>query len=277
MSATRATPSLYVISTPIGHPDDITLRALRLLREVRLIAATDVRGVTALLKRYDIAVNNGRAIVPCDDYQAIFGELHEDAVALVAPMGTPGIEDLGSSDAATLIREAITRGVRVEPIPGASGLIPALVASGLATDSFIYLGELTPDMVARYTHERLTMVAMIPHVADARLAALFTALTATFGDAHPISAVFGLSTPDERIIRGTVADLRAQLAEDAPKTAFTLAIAGVPESAETWDEARVRAALQARLDAGDSLSYAAKAVASESGWRKSDVYELGKK
>lgn len=271
MSTTPVSPSLYVISTPIGHPDDITLRALRLLREVRLIAATDVRGVTALLKRYDIAINDGKAVVPCDDYQTIFDVLHQNPVALVTPMGTPGIMD---NQGAALIREAIKRGVRVEPIPGASALIPALVASGLATDNFTFVGELAPEDVAHYAHERMTMIA---YVDDDRLDALFAALAATFGGSHPVSAAIGLSTPYERILRGTVAELRAHFAEHEPEMALTLVIGGVPESAEAWDEARVRAALEARLDAGDSLSYAAKAVAAESGWRKSDVYELGKK
>lgn len=274
MSTTPATPSLYVISTPIGHPDDITFRALRLLREVRLIAATDVPGVTLLLRRYDIPLEDGKTIVPCDDNQTIFAALDAGSVALVAPMGTPGIDEaLG----AALIREAIGRGGRVEPIPGASALIPALVASGLATDNFKFVGELRPEDVGRYADERMTMVATVVDVNDDRLDALFTALAATFGDSHPVSAAIELSTPYENILRGTVADLRAHFAEHEPEMALTLVIGGVPEQIETWDEARVRAALQTRLDAGDSLSYAAKAVASESGWRKSDVYELGKK
>lgn len=259
-------PSLYVISTPIGRPDDITLRALRLLRESRLIAATNVPGVTALLNRYDVA--NG--VIPCDDYAAIFTALTEGAVALVGTMGTPGLMD---EQGAALIREAVRRGVRVEPIPGASALIPALVASGLATDNFVFVGELAPEAVKHYAQERMTMVA---YVDDDRLDELFAALAATFGDSHPVCAAIGLSTHVEDIRRGTVSDLRAHFAENEPAAALTLVIGGVPERVENWDEARVRAALQARLDAGDSLSYAAKTVATESGWKKSAVYELGK-
>jgi 16S rRNA (cytidine1402-2'-O)-methyltransferase len=117
---------------------------------------------------------------------------------------------------------------------------------------------------------------MIAYIDDDRLDALFDALAATFGDSHPVCAAVGLSTHVEDIRRGTVGDLRTYFAENEPAAALTLVIGGVPERVENWDETQVRAALQARLDAGDSLSYAAKAVATESGWKKSEIYELGK-
>ena len=131
---------LYVIATPIGNLEDISLRALRLLREVDLIAAEDTRAIRHLLSAYGI-----RAVVTSYhehnkltklDY--LLGYLQTHSVALVSEAGTPGLSDPGYE----LITAAVRQGVRVIPIPGASAVIAALVVSGLPSDQFLYIGFL---------------------------------------------------------------------------------------------------------------------------------------
>lgn len=261
---------LHIISTPIGNPDDITLRALRLLREAALIAAAEVAGVQALLRHYEI----DQTVISCDDFATIFTTLERGNVALTTPAGTPGIADPEAVEETRLIREAIKRGVRVEPIPGASALIPALIASGLPSDSFVFIGTFTPEILAQYAQERATMVGYVEH---GHLLEVLRAIQTQFGDDHPVSAAVDVSKPSQDMRRGTVSELRAHFTAHPVNGAVTLALGGVPEYADEWDEQRVRTALQTRLKAGDSLSYAAKMVAAESGWKKGDVYELGKK
>src|SRR5690606_18121109 len=139
--------TLYIVPTPIGNLEDITLRALRVLREAALIAAEDTRTTRVLLRHYDIATpltsyHEHNKLAKLD---SIFEALEEGDVALVSDAGTPGISDPGYE----LIGEAIQRGIRVEPLPGASALVTALVGAGLPTDSFIYLGFLPKKASAR--------------------------------------------------------------------------------------------------------------------------------
>ncbi|GAH71058.1 unnamed protein product, partial [marine sediment metagenome] len=133
-------PTLYVVATPIGNLEDISLRALRTLREVKLIAAEDTRRTKRLLVTYDIKT-------PMTSYHErnkwtklayILGCLEEGDVALVSNAGTPGIADPGYE----LIVAASQRGIPVVPIPGPSVAIMALVVSGLPTEKFVYIGFL---------------------------------------------------------------------------------------------------------------------------------------
>jgi 16S rRNA (cytidine1402-2'-O)-methyltransferase len=133
-------PALYVIATPIGNLEDVSLRALRLLREVQLIAAEDTRTTRRLLNAYDIKTpltsyheHSKRAKL---DY--LLGYLEKEDLALVSEAGMPGLSDPGYE----LIVAAIGRGISVVPVPGASAVITALVVSGLPTDQFLYLGFL---------------------------------------------------------------------------------------------------------------------------------------
>ncbi|HSS97307.1 MAG TPA: 16S rRNA (cytidine(1402)-2'-O)-methyltransferase, partial [Terriglobales bacterium] len=132
--------TLYIVPTPIGNLEDITLRALRILREVRLIAAEDTRTSRILLQHYQITTpltsyHEHNKLTKLD---AIFDALAKGDVALISDAGTPGISDPGYE----LIGAAIQRGFKVEPLPGASAIITGLVGSGLPTDSFLYLGFL---------------------------------------------------------------------------------------------------------------------------------------
>lgn len=133
--------TLYIVSTPIGNLEDMTLRAIRILKEVNVIAAEDTRHATILLHKYDIRT-------PCVSYhsysndskiQSIIEKLNTgESVALISDAGTPGISD----PAYTLIQAAIQNEIRIVPIPGASALLTALVASGLPMHHFRYYGFL---------------------------------------------------------------------------------------------------------------------------------------
>lgn len=268
------TGTLYVVPTPIGNLEDITLRALRVLRECVLIAAEDTRTSRILLQHYDIktpltSYHEHNKLAKLD---AVFDALEQGDVALISDAGTPGISDPGYE----LIREAITRGVRVEPLPGANALITALVGSGLPTDAFVYVGFLPRKKLDAFfgdlRDEPRTIVA---YESPNRLVAALEAAGAVFGADRPACVARELSKLYEEFTRGTLGDVLAHYQATAPRGEITLLIGGKPAESVEWDVERVRAALAARLVAGEPLSAAAKAVARESGWRKGDVYALG--
>ncbi len=269
--------TLYVVPTPIGNLEDITLRGLRVLKEAALIAAEDTRTTRVLLDHYGITT-------PATSYHehnklakldAIFDALAAGDVALVSDAGTPGISDPGYE----LVGEAIRRGHRVEPLPGANAVLPALVGSGLPTDSFIYLGFLPRkqkallDFLAELAGEPRTLVA---YDSPNRLTDTLAAVQQVMGADRPVCVARELSKMFEEFRRGTVSDVLAHFRQTPPRGEITLVIGGQPPAArEMWDETKVRTALYLRLDAGEPLSRAARAIAGLSGWERRAVYALG--
>ena len=147
---------LYLVATPIGNLEDITLRALRLLKEVALIAAEDTRKTGVLLKKYGISTplcsyyeHSG-----ADKIHYILKQLETGDVAVVSEAGMPGISDPGYE----LVRAAVEKGVRVVPVPGPSASVSAVAVSGLPTDSFLFLGFLP-----RRQAERKKVLAKTQH------------------------------------------------------------------------------------------------------------------
>ncbi len=265
--------TLYIVPTPIGNLEDITLRALRILRESALIAAEDTRTSGVLLAHYDIhtpltSYHEHNKLTKLD---TILDALAVGDVALISDAGTPGISDPGYE----LIHEAIARGVTVTPLPGANAVITALVGSGLPTDSFVYLGFLPRKKLRAYfeslADESRTMIA---YESPNRLIETLEALRDAWGETRAVCVARELSKKFEEFTRGTVDEVLAHYTQTPPRGEITLVMGGAPLTDDTWDEARVRAALQARLDAGESRSAAAKALARESGWRKGDIYAL---
>jgi 16S rRNA (cytidine1402-2'-O)-methyltransferase len=268
--------TLYIVPTPIGNLEDITLRALRVLREVRLIAAEDTRTSRVLLQHYDIHTplisyheHNEQARL-----EPLFEALAEGDVALISDAGMPGLSDPGYD----LITAAIERGLRVEPLPGANAVITALIGSGLPTESFIYLGFLPRkdkalrDLFTRLEHVQRTLIA---YESPNRLCDTLAIIAEVMGE-RPVCVARELTKKFEEYQRGPVSTVLAHFQATPPRGEITLLIGGAPpvESVQ-WDEAAVRAALQARLDAGEPLKLAAKAVAAESGWERRVVYTLG--
>lgn len=269
-------PTLYLVATPIGNLEDITLRALRILQEVTLIAAEDTRTTGRLLAHYDISTpqtsyheHNERGKL-----ERVLTALQSGDVALVSDAGTPGLSDPGYQ----LIREAIARGVEVVPLPGASAVVAALVASGLPTDSFVYLGFLPRKqagrqrVLAEQSAQHRTLVAFeAPH----RLLDALNDVLAVLGD-RPLAVARELTKLHEEVFRGKASHALAYFEANAPRGEITLVIGGA-DTIETpiWDEAAVRVALQQALAQGQSMKQASRSVAKQAGWSARAVYNLG--
>jgi 16S rRNA (cytidine1402-2'-O)-methyltransferase len=269
--------TLYIVGSPIGNLEDITLRALRVLQEVALIAAEDTRRTRLLLARYEIKT-------PLTSYYEhnklskldyILETLQDGDVALVSDAGMPGLSDPGYE----LIRAAIERGAPVVPVPGPSALVTALVVSGLPTDNFLYLGFLPRRRAARrqllteMAGERRTLVAFeAPH----RLLSSLADLVELLGGERRLAVARELTKLHEEVWRGTTAQALAYFQEHLPRGEITLVVAGAA-AREVWDEERVRAALGELLAAGLGRKEAARRVAQESGWPAREIYRLAGK
>jgi len=217
-------PVLYVIATPIGNLEDISLRALRLLREVKLIAAEDTRTTRRLLNAYNIKT-------PLTSYHEhskkakldyLLDYLEKEDLALVSEAGMPGLSDPGYE----LIIAAIERGILVVPIPGASAVITALVVSGLPTDQFLYLGFLPrrkgqrQRLLSSIVDEPRTIVAFeTPH----RLRKALSDIEEILGNRR-LSVCRELTKVHEEIFRGRVSQAREHFVE--PRGEFSLVIEG---------------------------------------------------
>ncbi len=209
---------LSIVSTPIGNLEDMTLRAIRTLKEADLIASEDTRHTGRLLKHFDVETpqlsfhsHSGQAKL-----DKIMTALHEGQhVALVSDAGTPGISDPGY----LLIRRAIEEGIEVVPIPGPSALLAALVTSGLPMDKFVYLGFL-PTKKGRKTlleglqsEERTIILYESPH----RLQKTLKNLVEYGFENHQLVIARELTKLHETIYRGTVKKLAAELKDQKLK------------------------------------------------------------
>ena len=199
--------------------------------------------------------------------------LHTGDVALISDAGTPGVSDPGYE----LVQAALERGMPVVPVPGANAVITALVGSGLPTDAFVYVGFLPKKDKARrellqsLVEETRTLIA---YENPYRVGDTLRDVADVFGDERPVCVAREISKMFEEFYRDTAASAAERYLNEPPKGEVTLVIGGATHDDLTWDEARVRDALQGRLDAGEKLNKAAKSVAKESGWHKRDVYAL---
>jgi 16S rRNA (cytidine1402-2'-O)-methyltransferase len=264
--------TLYVVGTPIGNLEDITLRALRILKEVDLIAAEDTRTTRKLLTHYDIPT-------PLTSYhehsspakrEQLLETLGEKDIALVSEAGMPGLSDPGYK----LIREAIARGIPVVPIPGPSALVTALAVSGLPTEGFLYLGFLPRRagerrrLLESVAHEPRTLVVFeAPH----RLGASLKEMAETLGD-REVAIARELTKLFEEVWRGSLREAIAHFEATPPRGEFTLVIAGAEEG--PWSEEQVREALAERLEQGLSGKEVVREVAEMARWPKREVYRL---
>jgi 16S rRNA (cytidine1402-2'-O)-methyltransferase len=267
--------TLYLVPTPIGNLEDITLRALRVLREVALIAAEDTRTSAKLLQHYDIQtpLTSYHEYNKITKAEAIFDLLKAGKdVALIADAGTPTISDPGYE----LVSLALKAGVKVVPLPGASALLCALAGSGLPTDSFAYFGFLPRKTSA--LHDLLTEIAplrqtLIFYESPNRLVESLYALREVLGDRQAVVAR-ELSKYYEEFQRDTLSKLIDHYEGYPPKGEITLLVAGHTQTPTAWSEEEVRLALRTRLAKGEKRSTAAKNLAQESGWDRRALYDL---
>jgi 16S rRNA (cytidine1402-2'-O)-methyltransferase len=218
---------LYIVSTPIGNREDITLRALRILKEVDLIAAEDTRHTLLLLKHFGIQT-------PLTSYfernelrkkEFLLSRLKQGSqIALVSDAGTPGISDPGFR----LIRTAIENQIPIVPIPGPSAVIAALSVSGLPTDSFLFKGFLPHqskkrrDLLETFREVRETLIFYeSPH----RIVESLDDILDVLGD-RKIVLTRELTKIYEEILRGNVSEMKAQIGERKLKGEITLVISG---------------------------------------------------
>jgi len=272
--------TLYVVATPIGNLEDITLRALRVLREAPLIAAEDTRHTRKLLSHFEIATptisyheHSGPARI-----ERVLAALATGDVALVSDAGTPAVSDPGEE----LVRAAIAAGYPVVPIPGPAAVVTALIASGLPTGEFTFLGFLprkTAERRARLETVRDSTATLVLYEAPHRLLATLDDLLATLGDRQATLAR-ELTKLHEEWLRGPLSVLRAHYTSGAtPRGEYTLVIAGAaPVASEAVDEAsqreRARELARELLQQGLSTREVAAHVAAVTGLPRREAYRL---
>jgi 16S rRNA (cytidine1402-2'-O)-methyltransferase len=265
--------TLYLVATPIGNLEDISARGLRILRTVKLIAAEDTRQTNKLLQRYDIhtpslSYHEHNKLVRLE---RVLEVLQEGDVALVSDAGTPALNDPGYE----LVRAVIEAGHIVSPIPGACAPIAALVASGLPTDSFLYLGYLP-----RKSGERKSLLLSVydlPYTlifleAPHRLLASLEDLQAILGD-RKISVGRELTKLHEEIFHGSLNQTSQHFTDNPPRGEFTLVVAGKTIQVDRWAEEHLNNELRAHLTRGEPASQVAAQLAGPSGWSRREIYQ----
>ena len=265
-------PTLYIVPTPIGNLEDITLRALRILGDVDLIAAEDTRVTRKLLARYEIQT----PLTPFHEHNLsqklpeLLDRLATEDIALVSDAGTPTINDPGQE----LVVGASEMGFAVVPLPGASAVTTALAASGLPTRGFVFLGFLPRrrteriELLSDLRGEQRTLVAFeTPH----RLTASLSDLLETLGD-RQIAVCRELTKLHEEVFRRSVSDALDHFTE--PRGEFTLVIQGAPEGAETVPDAEVTSMLLQAKNQGMSARDAVSLVSEATARSKRDLYAL---
>ena len=221
------TGRLYIVPTPIGNLEDVTLRALRLLREADLVLAEDTRTTAVLLRHHDIQTPmrshhkfNEHATATKIATQVIEGQ----TIALVSDAGTPGISDPGF----LLVRTCLEMGAEVETLPGATAFGPALVQSGFPCDRFCFEGFL-PQKKGRQSHlEALSTEerTMIFYESPFRVVKTLEQFGAIFGPERAVSVSRELTKKFEQTVRGTIAEVLAHFQSQTPKGEFVIVVAG---------------------------------------------------
>lgn len=218
---------LYIVPTPVGNLEDMTLRAIRILKEVDLILAEDTRTSGKLLKHFEIQ-NHLMSHHKFNEHGTSAGIVERlkagQNIALISDAGTPGISDPGFF----LAREAAAAGIKVECLPGATAVIPALVSSGLPCDRFAFEGFL-PQKKGRQTKlqsladEKRTMAF---YESPYRVQKTLQQFAEVFGEDRQAATCREISKIHEECLRGTLAELIAHFKETAPKGEFVIIVAG---------------------------------------------------
>ncbi|MEG6585226.1 16S rRNA (cytidine(1402)-2'-O)-methyltransferase [Dendrosporobacter sp. 1207_IL3150] len=271
---------LYLCATPIGNLEDMTFRAIRHLKEAKVIAAEDTRHTRKLLTHFDIhtpLVSYHEHNKDSRGPELIERLLQGDTVVVVSDAGMPGISDPGSD----LVKLAIEAGVTVTPLPGANAALSAIVCSGLDTTAFTFVGFLPKtnkkrrELLSSLTSYTTTLVFYeSPH----RLKNTLAELLDVFGDREAVAAR-ELTKKFEQFVRGSLVTLQSYFNENLPRGEFTLIVAGNKEmqNKDINDVGRellpLDEAVQVLVQMGIDKKDAIKRVAQERGIPKRDVYQ----
>lgn len=270
---------LYLCATPIGNLEDMTYRAVRILQEVDLIAAEDTRHTRKLLSHFAI---HARLISYHEHNKVTRGEeimellLAGQAVAVVSDAGLPGISDPGSD----LVALAVQAGIKVVPVPGANAALAALVASGLDTTVFSFLGFLPKNKKKRrelLASFSVTPYTMIVYEAPHRIRQTLEELKKAWGD-RPAVAARELTKKFEEFLRGTLESLAIYFTNNEPRGEFTLLVGGHnPEAVIAGEQGEellpVVEAVRALMLAGKPKKEAIRCIAQQRGLPKRQVYQ----
>ena len=263
-------PTLYVVATPIGNLEDVSIRALRTLSEVPLIAAEDTRKTRRLLNAYGIRTRltsyheHNKEV----KQHRLLNHLNSEDLALESEAGMPGISDPGYE----LVVAAAQSGITIVPVPGASALTAAIAVSGLPTDQFVYLGFLPRRkgerrrLLERTAEEERTLVAFeAPH----RLRAALADIAGVLGERR-IAICRELTKLHEEVFRGTASEAIEHFQQ--PVGEFTLVIEGAPAGQRQIDPS-VEAELRRLYDEGFSAREATAQVAKATGIPRRQLYQ----
>ena len=229
---------LYIVPTPVGNLEDITLRAIRILREADFILAEDTRTSAKLLKHLEVQVPMF-SHHKFNEHKTVGSLVERIAnsvkhVALISDAGTPAISDPGF----LLVREAVKNGIDVQCLPGATAFVPAIVCSALPSDKFVFEGFL-PQKKGRQTRlnflkdEQRTMVF---YESPYRVLKSLTQFAEVFGPNRQAAAVREISKLHEECVRGTLAELVAHFTQHEPRGEFVLVVGGAGEQQDLYDE-----------------------------------------
>ncbi|WP_225048133.1 16S rRNA (cytidine(1402)-2'-O)-methyltransferase [Lacticaseibacillus kribbianus] len=264
--------TLYLVPTPIGNLEDMTVRAVHVLQQVDLIAAEDTRNTQKLLNHFEIATkqisfheHNTQARIP--ELLAKLAAGH--SIAQVSDAGMPSISDPGKE----LVAAAIEAGIPVVPLPGANAATTALIASGLPPQPFMFYGFLprkASEQKAALTALATQPQTVIFYESPYRLAKTLTSMAAVFGD-RPAVLARELTKKFEEFARGTLLEL-ADWAQDNARGEFVVMVGPAPAVEKAPSTVPLPEQVQARIDAGARPNDAIKAVAKDNGLKKQDVY-----
>lgn len=264
--------TLYLVATPIGNLEDMSPRAVQTLRQVQLIAAEDTRHTLKLLNHFDIhkrllSYHEHNKVGQIDQ---VLNALELGDVALVSDAGTPALNDPGYE----LVKAALQAGYQVSSIPGPCAPIAALVASGLPTDSFLFLGYLPRKKTERA--KALLAVQQLPYTlifleAPHRLLDSLASILEILGE-RQVAIARELTKLHEEIVRGSITDAITHFNSYPPRGEFTLVLSGAPEADKLWSETELQVAFSSYDQKDLSPSRLAGELAARSGWSKREVY-----
>ncbi|NJO80524.1 MAG: 16S rRNA (cytidine(1402)-2'-O)-methyltransferase [Cyanobacteria bacterium RM1_2_2] len=268
--------TLYIVATPIGNLEDMTFRAIEILRKVQWVAAEDTRHTGKLLQHFQISTPQ----ISYHDHNR-YGRLPEllqrlqqgNAIALVSDAGMPGISDPGYE----LVKACVEAEIPVVPIPGASAVIAALSSAGLPTDRFVFEGFLPTKGQERrqqleflQTEPRTLVLYEAPH----RLRQTLQDLQEFLGADRPIVLARELTKRYEQFWRGTIAEAISHTQIQEPQGEFTLVIGGHVAQEPQLSESAVLAELQQLIQQGMSRSQASRQLAQQTSLSRRQIYQL---